>query len=43
MPGQARLEAPGTLHRGMKQGLDRHVIFTDDADRADFVALLGSG
>jgi len=40
MPRQARLDAPNTLHRVMMWGLERGVIFTDDADREDFVARL---
>jgi REP element-mobilizing transposase RayT len=37
---QARLDAPNTLHHVMVRGLERRVIFTDDVDRADFVARL---
>ncbi len=34
MPRQARLDAPDTLHHVMVRGLERRVIFRDDADRA---------
>jgi REP-associated tyrosine transposase len=40
MPRQARLDAPGTLHHVMVRGIDRQLIFRDDADREDFVARL---
>jgi putative transposase len=42
MPRQARLDAPNTLHHLMVRGLERRVIFRDDADRADFVARLAA-
>ena len=42
MPRQARLDAPNTLHHVMVRGLERRPIFTDDVDRADFVARLGA-
>jgi REP element-mobilizing transposase RayT len=32
------LDAPDTLHHVMVRGLERRVIFTDDVDRADFLA-----
>jgi len=38
MPRQPRLDAPGVLHHAMVRGLERHVIFKDDTDRADFIA-----
>jgi REP element-mobilizing transposase RayT len=38
MPRQPRLDAPDTLHHGMVRGIERCVIFRDDADRTDFVA-----
>jgi REP element-mobilizing transposase RayT len=38
MPRQARLDASDTLHHVMVRGLERRVLFRDDADRADFVA-----
>ena len=42
MPRQPRLDAPDTLHHVMVRGLERRVIFRDDADRADFVTRLGA-
>ena len=33
MPHQARLDVPDTLHHMMVRGLERRVIFRDDADR----------
>ena len=42
MPRQARLDAPDALHHVMVRGLERRVIFTDDVDRADFVARLAA-
>ena len=42
MPRLARLDAPTTLHHVMVRGLDRHVIFRDAADRADFVRRLAA-
>ncbi len=40
MPRQARLDALGALHHVMVRGVERWVIFTNDADREDFVARL---
>ena len=34
MPHQARLDAPDTLHPMMVWGLERRVIFRDEAERA---------
>lgn len=42
MPRKARLDALNTLHHVMMRGLERRVIFTDDMDRADFVARLAA-
>jgi putative transposase len=42
MPRQARLDAPNTLHHVMMRGLERRAIFTDDVDRADFLARLAT-
>ena len=42
MPRHARLDAPDSLHHVMVRGLERHLIFRDDADRADFVARLAA-
>ncbi len=38
MPRQPRLDAPDTLHHGMGRGVERRLLFTDDPDRAAFVA-----
>ena len=47
MPRQARLDAPGVLHHVIARGIERGVVFRDDADREDFVRRLaqaaGSG
>ncbi len=40
MPRQARLDAPGVLHHVMARGIERGVIFRDNADREDFVRRL---
>ena len=37
-PGQARLDAPGTLHHVMIRGIDGLQIFRDDQDREDFLS-----
>lgn len=42
MPRQPRLDAPGVLHHVLVRGLERHAIFRDDVDRADFVARLAA-
>jgi putative transposase len=42
MPRQARLDAPNTLHHVMMRGLERRAIFTDDVNRADFLARLAT-
>ena len=42
MRRHASLDGPHTLHRLMMRGLERRVIFTDDGDRADFVARLAT-
>jgi len=42
MPLQPRLDAPDTLHHVMVRGLERRVIFRDDAVREDFVARLAA-
>ena len=42
MPRGPRLDAPGTLHHVMVRGIERAVIFRDDADRADFLARLAA-
>ncbi len=38
MPRQARLDAPGTLHRVIIRGIERKKIVSYDQDRQDFVA-----
>ena len=47
MPRQARLDAPGVLHHVIARGIERGVVFRDNADREDFVRRLaqaaGSG
>lgn len=40
MPRQARLDAPGVLHHVMVRGIERGVVFRDNADREDFVRRL---
>ena len=42
MPRHARLDAPGALHHVICRGIERQAIVRDDADRAAFVARLGS-
>jgi len=42
MPRHARLDAPDTLHHVMVRGLERHLIFRNDADCADLVARLAA-
>lgn len=34
------MDAPGTLHHVMVQGIERTAIFRDDTDRAEFLARL---
>jgi REP-associated tyrosine transposase len=40
MPRQARLDAPGTLHRLPIRKIERKSIFRDNRDRKEFVARL---
>jgi len=42
MPRGLRLDAPGTLHHIMLQGIERTTIFRDDTDWAAFVARLAA-
>ena len=42
MPRQARLDAPGALHRVMGRGIERTKIFSNDTDRNDFVDRLAT-
>ena len=37
MPRAARLDAPGVLHHVMARGIDRQILFRDDADREDLL------
>jgi len=37
MPRHPRIDAPGVLHHVICRGIERGAIFTDDADRDDFV------
>lgn len=37
MPGQARLDAPGTLHHVIVRGIEKRRIVDDDEDREAFV------
>lgn len=41
MPRRARLDAPGALHHVIARGIERRRIFSDDADRQDFLESLG--
>ncbi len=41
MPRQARIDAAGALHHIIAGGIDRQRIFTDDADRDNFLNRLG--
>ena len=41
MPRRARIDAPGALHHVICRGIERGVIFLDNADRDDFFNRLG--
>jgi REP element-mobilizing transposase RayT len=41
MPRKARIDAPGALHHIILRGIDRDVIFRDDADWENFLTRLG--
>jgi len=41
MPRKARIDAPGALQHIICRGIERRKIFTDDADKNNFVARLG--
>lgn len=41
MPRKARLDAPGALHHIIVRGIEQCKIFTDDADRCNFLDRLG--
>jgi len=40
MPREARLDAPGTLHHVMAQGMEGTDVFRTDEDRNDFLTRL---
>jgi putative transposase len=42
MPRKARIDAPGALHHVMARGIERRIIFMDNADCDDFLERLGS-
>jgi putative transposase len=42
MPRQSRIDTPGALHHIICRGIERREIFSDDADRDDFVSRLGT-
>jgi len=42
MPRRSRIDAPGALHHIIASGIDRQRIFTDDADRDNFLDRLGN-
>ena len=41
MPGQARLDTPGTLHHVIVRGIERRKIVDNDTDREEFVDRMG--
>ena len=42
MPRQSRIDAPGALHHIICRGIERGLIFEDDADRDNFIERLGA-
>lgn len=42
MPRRSRIDAPGALHHIIARGIDRQIIFKDDADRDNFLDRLGN-
>jgi REP element-mobilizing transposase RayT len=42
VPRQARLDAPGTLHHVILEGIERREIVADYQDRQDFVSRMGT-
>jgi predicted TIM-barrel fold metal-dependent hydrolase len=42
MPRGPRLDAPGVLHHVMARGIERQLLFRNDADRDDFVRRLAA-
>jgi REP element-mobilizing transposase RayT len=41
MPGQARLDAPGTLHHVTIRGIEKRRIIDDKVDQENFVSRMG--
>jgi putative transposase len=41
MPLKARIDNPGALHHIIVRGIERNKIFSDDADRDNFLTRLG--
>jgi putative transposase len=41
MPRKARIDAPDALHHIIVRGMERRIIFWDDADRDSFINRLG--
>jgi len=37
MPRKSRIDAPGALHHVIARGINRQKVFTDDADRDNFL------
>ena len=42
MPRRSRIDAPGALQHIIARGIDRKRIFSDDADRDNFIDRLGN-
>jgi REP element-mobilizing transposase RayT len=42
MPRSARIDAPGVLQHVIGRGIEKRLIFRDDADREDFIARLAN-
>jgi REP element-mobilizing transposase RayT len=40
MPRKARTDAPGALHHIIARGIERRAIFTDNADRENYLGRL---
>ncbi len=41
MPRQSRIDFPGALHHIMARGIEKRLIFNDNADRTNFIKRLG--
>jgi hypothetical protein len=41
MPRKSRIDASGALHHIIVRGIERHKIFSDDADRNNFIDRVG--